>query len=439
MYWDKLSTNHTCPLAGQVIVQKSMPPRGARWATATAGEIDKNGQRYGRYMKIVQINSTCGSGSTGKICVSVSKLLTETGIENYIFYTSGKSEYPLGRRYMHPWENKFQALKSRILGHFGFNSQVATKRLLHMLDEIQPDIIHLHNLHGHNCHLGMLFRYIKEKNIKVFWTFHDCWAFTGYCPHYDMAGCDQWKTGCRNCPQRRKFSWLFDRSHYLFEKKKELYGDLDMTIITPSQWLADQVKQSFLHKCDVKVIHNGIDLNVFQPRQSDFREKYHCQDKFVVLGVAFGWGVRKGLDVFVELSKRLDDRFQIILVGTDTNVDRLLPDNIISIHRTHDQVELAEIYTAADVFINPTREENYPTTHLEALACGTPVITFDTGGSKEMLDASCGVVVAKNDISSLARKIQEVCEKHPFTKEACIQRAKGFEAKNKFMEYIQLY
>lgn len=390
-------------------------------------------------MKIVQINSHCGSGSTGKICVAVSKLLTENGIENYILYGAGNSEYPLGKCYMSGLETKVQALQSRILGNYGLNSKAATKRMLQMLDEIQPDVVHLHNLHGHNCDLRMLFQYLREKKTKVFWTFHDCWAFTGYCPYYDMAGCDQWKTSCKNCPQKRKYSWFFDRSHYLFEKKKELYGDLDMTIITPSHWLAAQVKQSFLHKCEVKVIHNGIDLNVFQPRESDFREKYHCQNKYIVLGVAFGWGLRKGLDVFVELSKRLDDRFQIVLVGTDEKIDQQLPSNIISIHRTQDQIELAQIYTAADVFVNPTREDNFPTTHLEALACGTPVVTFDVGGSGEMLDSDCGCAMQKNDISALEKEIMSVCEGFSFSQKNCVWKAKAFAAEEKFKEYLNLY
>lgn len=391
-------------------------------------------------MKIVQINTVCGSGSTGKICVAVSQLLTQKNIENYVLYASGKSEYPLGIRYMTNKEVKWQALRSRILGNYGFNSKRATKRLLKELDKIQPDIIHLHNLHGHNVHLGMLCTYLKEKKIKVFWTFHDCWAFTGYCPHYDMIGCDQWKKdGCKKCPQKRRTSWFLDRSQYLFNQKKKLFTGLDMTIITPSKWLAEQVRQSFLAEYDVKVINNGIDLSVFYPRESDFRQKYHLEDKLIVLGVAHIWCAQKGLDVFIELSKRLDARFQIVLVGTDDKVDKQLPENIISIHRTQDQAELAEIYSAADVFVNPTREENFPTTHMEALACGTPVITFATGGSAEMLDETCGAVVRKDDINALEERIVTICVQKPYSAEACIRKAKNFDKKDKFLGCIRLY
>ena len=213
-----------------------------------------------------------------------------------------------------------------------------------------------------------------------------------------------------------------------------------MTIVTPSEWLASLVKESYLKDYPVKVINNGIDLNIFKPTESDFIKKYALENKYIVLGVAFGWGRRKGLDVFIELAKRLDEeKYKIVLAGTDDNVDKLLPDNIISIHRTQNQTELAEIYTAADVFANPTREENYPTVNMEALACGTPVVTFNTGGSPEMLDETCGAAVAKDDNDAMYNEIIRICEKKPYSMEACIKKAKGFDKNEKFGEYIRLY
>lgn len=391
-------------------------------------------------MKVVQINSVCGSGSTGKICVAVSELLSSQGVENYILYAQGKSQYSLGIKYMSTLEIKWQALKSRIFGNYGFQSKAATRRLIKHLEEISPDIVHLHNLHGHNVHLGDLLTYLKEKSIKIFWTFHDCWAFTGYCPYYDMVDCDRWKTGgCQNCPVSKHHSWFWDRSHDLYEKKKALFAGLDLTITTPSQWLADQVKQSFLKDYPVRVIHNGIDLSVFYPRQSDFRERYHLQDKYILLGVAFDWGPRKGLDVFVELSKRLDDRFQIVLVGTNNRIDRHLPANIISIHRTQNQAELAEIYSAADVFVNPTREDNYPTVNMEALACGTPVVTFRTGGSPECVDERCGLVVEKDDLDAFLKAIMHMHGSSRFLHQDCLRRATEFESRKRFEECLKLY
>ncbi len=406
---------------------------------SNVGKIDRKIGKDRDKMKVVQINATCGAGSTGKICVAVSELLTQAGVENYILYTSGNSSHPVGKKYMSAIEVKMQALKSRVFGNYGFQSKAATKRLIAELDLIAPDIIHLHNLHSHNVNLGMLFAYLKDKYIKTYWTFHDCWAFTGYCPHYDMIGCDRWKMGCGNCPQRSHYSCFFDCSHTVYEKKKRLLQGVALTIITPSRWLADQVKQSFLKDCHVKVINNGIDLSVFRLRESDFRKRYNIEDKFVILGVAFDWGIRKGLDVFVDLSRRLDEEFQIVLVGTDDTIDRQLPSNIISIHRTANQTELAEIYTAADLFVNPTREENFPTVNIESLACGTPVLTFRTGGSPEILDDLTGMVVDRNDEEALYNAIIKIENERPFSAENCCTRAKEFDELDRFREYVALY
>ena len=391
-------------------------------------------------MKIVQINTVCDNDSTGKICAGISKQLTVHGVENYIIYTSGHSPHPHGIRCAEKFP-KLQALCSRMLGNYGFNSRGTTNRIISELERISPDIVHLHNLHGHNVHLGILFSYLKEKNLKVFWTFHDCWAFTGYCPYYDIAACNRWQTGCQDCPQRSRYSWFFDRSNLLYKKKMQLFLGLDLTIITPSQWLADQVKQSFLKEHPVKVIHNGIDLSLFQPKVSTFREKYHLEkDKFILLGVASLWAARKGLDVFVRLAQRLNpEKFQIVLVGTNDKIDKQLPANIISIHRTENQEQLAEIYSAADLFVNPTREENFPTVNIESLACGTPVLTFRTGGSPEMLDETCGYVVEKDDLEALLQQINSAYEKRPFSAQNCIKKASNYAAMDKFQEYYELY
>ena len=390
-------------------------------------------------MKIVQINATCGVGSTGKISVGISKILSESTIENYILYSSKSNGYPLGIQCSDDWYIKFQALKSRIFGDYGFNSKKTTRKIITELERIKPDVVHLHNIHGHDCNLEMLFTYYKKNKIKLIWSFHDCWAFTGYCTYYDVIGCNKWKSCCKDCPQYKAYGWFWDRSHTMFERKKELLGGLDLTVVTPSQWLAKQVKESFLKGYEVKVINNGIDLNVFKTSRSEFRKKYDCQDRFIILGVAFGWENRKGLDIFVELSKRLNEKYQIVLVGTDHKVDSQLPSNIISIHRTQNQQELAEIYTAADVFVNPTREDNYPTVNMESLACGTPVITFNAGGSPEIIDMTCGSIVDKDDINSMEKEIIRVCETRPYSAEACLKRAEAFDMNKRFQEYVDLY
>lgn len=390
-------------------------------------------------MKIVQINTTCGIGSTGKICAGISGVLTANGIENRILYSCKTDGHPLGIACSDVRYAKIQALKSRIFGNYGFNSKKATEKMIGELDRIQPDIVHLHNIHGHDCDLAALFSYFKENNTKLIWTFHDCWAFTGYCTHFTMAGCDKWQSRCHDCIQRNEYSWLFDKSGSLFDAKKRLFEGLDMAIVTPSEWLAGLVKQSFLKDHPVQVIHNGIDLTVFQPTNSDFRLQYGVENKKLVLGVSFDWGKKKGLDVFVELARRLPDDYRIVLIGTSDAVDEHLPDKILSVHRTQDQRELAGIYTAADVFVNPTREDNYPTVNMEALACGTPVVTFKTGGSPEMLDDTCGSVVSCDDVDAMEREIRRVCEEAPFSAERCIAKASAFDKNDRYKEYLELY
>lgn len=390
-------------------------------------------------MKIVQINATCGVGSTGKICVGISEILTERGIENYILYSSRSNGYAKGIACSDDTYIKVQALKSRVLGNYGFNSKKATQRMISELERINPDVVHLHNIHGHDCDIETLLTYFKKKKTKLIWTFHDCWAFTGYCTYFDLVKCNKWKIKCEKCAQKQEYSWFCDQSTKLFEKKKSLFKGLDLTIVTPSQWLADMVKQSFLICYPVQVIYNGIDLSVFEPVSSDFRQKFNLENKKVILGVSFEWGFRKGLDVFVELEKRLPADFRIVLVGTNPDVDQLLPENIISIHRTHNPKELAEIYTAADIFANPTRDEVFGLVNVEALACGTPGVTFNSGGSPECYDKTCGSIVDCDDIGALEREIIRICTEKPYTKEACIRKSKGFDKNKRFKEYVELY
>lgn len=396
-------------------------------------------------MKTVLINS-CNFGSTGNIMLEIAETAENGGYTAAVCYPQSRDnsrkqkekDFIIGTRF----SRNIHLQLAGITGLNGCFSYFSTLKLLKKLDKLKPDIIHLHNLHNCYINLPMLFKYIKKHNIKTVWTLHDCWSFTGHCPHFDMIGCDKWKTGCYSCPQYKEYpKSLFDNSKYMYRLKKKWFtGIKDMTIVTPSEWLAGLVKESYLKDYPVKVINNGIDLNVFKPTESDFREKYALENKYIVLGVAFGWGRRKGLDVFVELARRLDkEKYKVVLVGTDDNIDKLLPDNIISIHRTQNQTELAEIYTAADVFANPTREENYPTVNMEALACGTPVVTFNTGGSPEMFDETCGAAVAKDDNDAMYNEIIRICEAKPYSMEACIKKAKGFDKNEKFGEYIRLY
>lgn len=390
-------------------------------------------------MKIVQINSVFGKASTGKICLGISEKLTESGLENYVLYSGAGIDHPVGVKYTDRQRTRSQAFRSRVLGNFGFNSVKETQDLIAKLEALAPDLVHIHNLHSHDCHLGMLLSYLKEQKIKTVWTFHDCWCFTGYCTYFDAVHCDRWKQQCHDCPQRKGYSWFFDRSARLYDMKKAAFEGLDLTVVTPSKWLADLVKASFLRGVPVKVIHNGINLSLFAPVDTATTAIRSTPDERIVLGVAMGWEARKGLDVFVSLAERLPSNYKIVLVGTDDAVDQRLPENIRSIHRTHSQQELAALYAAADVFVNPTREDNFPTVNIEALACGTPVITFQTGGSPESIDETSGTVVACDDVDALEKEIIRACEERPYTQEACVARAKNFDQNERFAEYVELY
>lgn len=398
-------------------------------------------------MKIVEINMV-HFGSTGKIMLQIAETARNCGHEALTFspmiYSDGSITFPEIPGHIYYGTRFENRVHNAVALHFGGNgcaSLFATFRLLHAVSRFKPDIIHLHNLHSACINLPLLFRYIKRRNIRTIWTLHDCWSFTGHCPYFDRVGCDKWRTGCFHCPQYQDYpSSNVDNSRWMYALKKKWFtGVKDMTLVTPSNWLAGLVKQSYMKEYPVQVIHNGIDLQIFQPIPSGFRKRYDCEGKFLLLGVAFDWGIRKGLDVFIELAHRLDSRFQIVLVGTNDEIDRQLPESIISIHRTESQTELAEIYTAADLFVIPTREDNFPTVNLEALACGTPVVTFRTGGSPECIDETCGSVVECDDIDGLEREIRRIKAEKPYTKEECINRACMFDKASRFQEYIQLY
>ncbi len=401
-------------------------------------------------MKIAQINMI-HEGSTGKIMLQIADVARGKGhdVKTYssIIFSRHKKQIPLLNSDHYTWgtffENAFHYYAGSILGQNGRFSRRGTKKLLKELDKFHPDVIHLHNLHFFCVNIPILFNYIKKHKIKVIWTLHDCWAFTGHCPYFTMNRCEKWKTGCHHCDRHRLYPKSYiDNSKQMYKLKRKWFtGVENMVLVTPSQWLADLVKQSFLKDYPIKVINNGIDLNVFTPKKSDIRSKYNIGDsKHIVLGVAFDWGKRKGLDIFIELAQRLNnDEFQIIMVGVDENVKKHLPKSIISIHRTSNQKELAEIYTVADVFVNPTREDNYPTVNMEAIACATPVVTFKTGGSPEILDDTCGSVVNYNDVDTMVKEIVRICKTKPYTESMCVKKAKSFDANKCFESYTELY
>lgn len=339
------------------------------------------------------------NGSTGSIMMKEHKELISIGEDSYAFWGRGtEAKDPGGHecRFATDAEVCLDVLQTRLDGRAGFHSKVATKRLLRKLDNLQPDVVHLHNIHGYYLNVKMLFEWLRNHdNVQVEWTLHDCWAFTGHCAYFTYVKCAQWQEHCaylKPCPQLHTYPKTFSLSkscRWSFEHKKDAFTSIAnsrMKLITPSKWLADIVMQSFLKVYPVEVRHNTIDTTVFKPTPSNFREQFGIGNRFMILGVAAQWGPRKGLDDFVRLALELDSRkYVVVLVGlTEIQINKL-PSNIVAISKTDNTQQLAKIYTAADVLFNPTKEDNYPTVNIEAEACGTPVITYDTGGCRETI------------------------------------------------------
>ena len=398
----------------------------------------------GTYMRVVQINTVYGSGSTGKIAAALFKAAAAEGYESYAVYGRGSKRY--GSRNFYRTGNiadfTGHVLVNFFAGKSGFGSKRATSRLLKWLDCVQPDILHLHNIHGFYVHVGMLFDYIREHDIPVVWTLHDCWAFTGQCAYFDYAGCTRWKTGCYNCPVYRRdypYSLFKDNSLENYQLKRVAFtGVRDMTIVTPSKWLAGLVGQSFLKDYPLEMIPNGINLEIFKPVK-----EIGCRKKKIILGVANVWSRRKGLEDFLELAQILDDCYHIVLIGVSakqkTYIAKNFPRMITPIQRTENQQELAEWYSKAVVYVNPTWEDNFPTTNIEALACGTPVVTYRTGGSPECIDEACGMVVSKGDINGIKAAVDVLSGRYPEICVKCLEKAKEYNEVTRFRDYVQLY
>lgn len=361
-------------------------------------------------MKILMINVVCGIRSTGRICTDLAAELEKQGHEVKIAY--GREEMPAkfqkyAVRIGNEFDVKLHGVKARLSDQSGFGSKAATTRFIQWVRQYDPDVVHLHNIHGYYINIEVLFEYLKTSGKKIIWTLHDCWAFTGHAAYCEAADCQKWVSGCGSCPKRSDYpKSLTDNSASNWLRKKYLFSDIpDMTIVTPSDWLAGLVKRSFLSRYPVTVIYNGIDTGIFKPVQSNLRERLRAENKKIILGVASVWDERKGLRDFLRLYELLDkNRYLIILAGLSERQKKELPDGIIGFARTDSARQLVELYSTADVFVNPTYEDNYPTTNLEAIACGTPVITYDTGGSPESAQMY-GLAVPKGNVGDIAEAI----------------------------------
>lgn len=394
-------------------------------------------------MKVLQINTVCGSGSVGRITVDIVHALEAEGSKGRIAF--GRRSAPADVdtfKFGSNLDMGIHVLHTFFKGEHGFASEKQTKGLIEKIKEYDPDIIHLHNIHGFYLDTEQLFWYLKQAGKPVVWTLHDCWSFTGHCAHFDYAGCMKWKTGCENCPQYKSvypYALFKDNSARNYRRKKKAFtGVPRLTVVTPSRWLAGYAKESYLGEYPVEVIPNGIDLTKFCPTDKGLRERLGFQGKFILLGVASMWEERKGYAYFEQLADRLSDSFQIVLIGLSKRKLKTLHPKIHGVMRTNSMEELAEYYSMADVYVNATLEDTFPTTNLEALACGTPVITFATGGSVESVDETCGKIVPKGDTDALEAAVRQLCEE-PDKKEACLLKASHYDKNDRFQDYLKLY
>ena len=400
-------------------------------------------------MKLLQINTGLNTSSTGKIVCQISKIFTDNGNESYIAF-SGKypenSDMENTIRVGFKLDFYWHALVTRIFDRHGFGSIRATKKLLKKIDYIKPDIIHLHNLHGYYINIEILFNYLARKEIPIVWTMHDCWPLTGHCSHFEYVKCKKWEKACHSCPQRSSYpsSILVDNSKENFLNKKRLFNSVhNMTIVPVSHWLDNQIKYSYLNGFKSRVIQNGIDLEIFKPSKSRTLIKdYNLHNKFLILGVASNWTQKKGFFEFVKLRELLGEDFAIVLVGVNKKLQKMLPKDIISIAKTSDQAELAMIYSCADLYLNLTFEDTYPSTNLESIACGTPVMTYRTGGSYESVSEGGGYVVNQGDITAVKELLEEIRNDTVprISKKTLIEIAhKKFNKDINFIHYLKLY
>ncbi len=391
--------------------------------------------------RIFQINVTANQGSTGRIAEQIGEKVLGRHWFSEIAYGRGNPRsaselYRIGN----DMDMRWHGLKTRLFDNHGLASSSATHKLVDEMTRFSPDLVHLHNIHGYFVNYEILFSYFAEAGIPVVWTLHDCWAMTGHCPHFEAAGCERWIDGCYSCPEKKSYpaSYVFDSSRSNYLRKKAAFTSLEkLTIVTPSQWLAGIVRRSFLKQYPVEVINNGVDLDVFQPSVGKQRGR--------VLGVASVWSQRKGFADFIALRELLPaDEYEIVLVGLSSSQIKKLPAGIKGIERTENMQQLVDLYSSSEVFVNPTYEDTFPTTNIEALACGTPVITYRSGGSPEIISPSTGTVVEKGNVQGLADAIKYY---HTLGNDGlgelsviCRNRAGSFyDRKERFEEYLSLY
>lgn len=397
--------------------------------------------------KLLQINPVVRlNTSTGRIMKEIGELAIASGWESYVAYSGARDGMPSHSSQLVPVGDKLDlaihAMATRLFDAHGLASKRGTRQLIERIKEIDPDVIHIHNIHGYFLNYPLLFNYLKESGKPVVWTVHDCWLYTGHCYYYSAAHCDKWKTGCGHCPQKRAFpsSWLVDRSARNLQDKRRAFGSLEnLTIVPVSDWIRQEMASSILADKQFQVIHNGIDLETFRPEAA---EDGPAVEGTQILGVASIWLEEKGWSDLVKLSTMLRSDESLVLVGKITEEQqKQLPPNVRWIARTDNVRQLAALYARSTVFVNPTWQDNYPTVNLEAIACGTPVVTYRTGGSIESVTEGTGAVVEQGDVAAMLEKVRELAAAdHAATAARCRAWALAhFRKEDCYLNYIQLY
>ena len=397
--------------------------------------------------KILQINSVVNTGSTGRIAEGIGQTAMKAGWRSYIAY--GRSANPSQSELIKigdKWDMYNHMLQTRVLDNHGLASKRATRKFIQQIEQIKPDIIHLHNIHGYYLNYQILFEYLSKSNIPVVWTLHDCWPFTGHCAHWSYTECDKWKTGCENCPRKHGYpsSWFVARSKQNYIDKKECFTSIRNLVFVPvSDWLGNFIPETFMKNYPVHRIYNGVDISVFKPNRNRTAvfQRYGIHANYCVLAVTSMWTVSKGYNDLRELSSLLGDSFSVVLVGINKEQQKELSADMVGILRTENISQLADLYASADVFVNLTYADSFPTTNLEALACGTPVVTYRTGGSPEAVSSETGFVVKQGNLDEVVQAVKTVCQRgKAFYVDACRKRAvQCFDKEKQFQQYIHLY
>lgn len=391
-------------------------------------------------MRVYIINANWGNGGPGGIAADIYNVLKDNGHECKFAYGRGNipaniSSYRIGTKF----DVYVHAISARLFDNAGFMSAKATENLINEIKSFDPDIISLHNLLGYTLNIEKFFQFIRDSGIPTFWTLHDCWYITGHCI---FGFCDHWTSGCGKCPRKREFpkSLLLDRSRQNLMRKQAIFSDVHMNnlhLIAPSEWIKKVYSKTYLGSYPITVIPNGIDFTVFRPTKSDIRETYGLSNKIILLAVASVWSQRKGGDYLQQIVEKLDDSYRLVMIGRDSEKYKKNSEKIIAFDRTNDRTQLAQWYTAADVFVNPTIGDNFPTVNLEALACGTPVVTFDTGGSSESV-GNCGIVVNPGNIENLYSAIID-CVERKIPPELCAAQASYYNKNDRYLDYLKLF